>query len=61
MKCIMGFTFPCNECYYKICEDFLIETDEEDDIERCDYTGEICFGNKLFCEECDVIYEEGEG
>lgn len=30
-----------------------LEEDEEDEI--CDYTGEECIGNKLFCEECSVF------
>jgi hypothetical protein len=32
------------------------ETEEE--IEFCDYTGEECIGNKLFCEECPVLTED---
>lgn len=34
------------------------EENEEEDL--CDYTGDQCIGNKLFCEECDVFREEGE-
>jgi len=32
--------------------------DAEEDEETCDYTGDVCYGNKLFCEECDVLIEE---
>ena len=34
--------------------------DEEEDIKLCDYTGEECFGNPAFCEECEVVTSEGE-
>ena len=30
----------------------------EEDEETCDYTGEECFGNKLFCEECDTYIQD---
>jgi hypothetical protein len=32
----------------------------EDDTESCDFTGEDCFGNKLFCEECPILTDNWE-
>lgn len=32
----------------------------EEEEESCDYTGEECVGNKLFCEECEVLIGEDE-
>jgi hypothetical protein len=42
-------------------EDLDLEAEddsEEEDYEKeelCDYTGEQCIGNKMFCEECEVM------
>ena len=33
---------------------------DESEEETCDYTGDECFGNKLFCEECEVLTGEEE-
>jgi hypothetical protein len=32
--------------------------EEEIEEELCDYTGEECIGDKMFCEECTVLTEE---
>jgi len=34
------------------------DSEEEDDEkeELCDYTGEPCIGNKMFCEDCEVMH-----
>ena len=32
--------------------------DEIEDIVICPYTGEQCYGDPYFCEECPVMYEE---
>jgi hypothetical protein len=41
-------------------DDYYTYDDEEEDIEICDYTGEECFGNKMFCEECPIMTEPDE-
>ena len=45
---------PCLYCGSNNCEDCIYLEEEE----VCDYTGEECFGNKMFCEECSVLMEE---
>ena len=57
-ECVLGFDFPCEECYYKPCKDLCKETGGDYDIEVCDFTGEHCFGDKNFCEDCSVFLEE---
>lgn len=37
---------------YDTGEDVLEEVD------YCDFTGEECFGDKMFCEECPVLTDE---
>ena len=54
-KCPLGFEHSCEECYYKLCEDLVYGEEEDYDIEVCDFTGEQCFGDKMFCEECEVV------
>lgn len=36
------------------------ENEEEEDEELCDYTGDLCIGDKMFCEECEVLQELGD-
>ena len=60
MRCVAGFNVPCEECYYKPCIDMFDDSFVEDEQEICDYTGELCFGDKMFCEECEVMYEGDE-
>lgn len=43
--------------FYADTMDFGNEEDEED---ICDYTGEQCIGNKLFCEECEIFHDNQE-
>lgn len=35
--------------------DYGLPDQDEDDEELCDYTGDLCIGDKLFCEECPVF------
>lgn len=46
---------PCDFCCEESCEGCPANVDGE---ELCDYTGEECIGNKLFCEECIVFAGE---
>ena len=58
----------CEECEHqreciaeyneRIYNTWLDSVDEDEEIEYCDYTGEECIGNKLFCEECPMMEEE---
>lgn len=42
------------ESEYDNGEDVL----EEEDV--CDYNGETCFGDEMFCEDCPVVNDEEE-
>lgn len=45
------------EMYYDPCPE---EDEEYEECETCDYTGEDCFGDKRFCEECPILTDEWE-
>lgn len=43
------------EMYYDPCPE---EDEEYEECETCDYTGEDCFGDKRFCEECPILTDD---
>jgi hypothetical protein len=51
-----GCVSDCDHCQLPYCP-FALEDefDEDEDIEICDYTGEECIGNPMFCEECMIV------
>lgn len=55
-KCITRYN---DRVYNNWVEEYYLmsEEDFESEIELCDYTGDQCFGNKLFCEDCPVMHE----
>ena len=56
-----GCPVDCADCQLPSCSfDLESEFDEDEDIEICNYTGEECIGDPMFCEECVVTLVSGE-
>lgn len=50
----------CIEAYNERVYNQWLDGEEEEDEELCDYTGEPCIGDSLFCEECSIMIGEEE-
>jgi len=48
------------ELYYEPDSGFGSDEETDEQEETCDFTGDICIGNKVFCEECPILTDDWE-